>query len=66
MRSLLFVEIHRAAIALLQSWCLLQVIEILTQELLDLIDNTRGGLLGEYHSWVQKLSDSAECLVSEA
>ena len=29
-----------------------QVIEVVTQELLDVIDGLRGGILGETHSWV--------------
>ena len=30
----------------------LQVVEVVTQELLDVIDGLRGGILGETHSWV--------------
>ena len=32
---------------------MVQVIEVVTEELLDIVDSQKGGILGEGHSWVE-------------
>ena len=48
--AIALVSFHARRSALL-IYVALQVVEILTQELLDIVDNLKGGILGEGHSW---------------